>query len=252
MRRLNEFSHSLLRGRTGQGEGEVNPLEAVSIAKEVLQAHVDNERSKKEKLLSSNDDEEVLALLTSHVDERKTMAQIATEGAHNVLDSLSLATQNEHDIQALLSGGHMDKEEVANFFFDDGMIDDMQYNVDALEGIENDLMPHYNYHRRTSKNNDQQKKFQPKSHASAAPNLSFGKRSHKKLPKLKVVEQLKAKRGIHGRRRLEEELAPQCRKKCDEENEDSYKCNCQRLSDCAKDLTWYDMAVRTLGGYVSG
>ena len=51
--------------------------------------------------------------------------------------------------------------------------------------------------------------------------------------------------------RLEEELAPQCRKKCDEENEDSYLCNCQRLSNCAKEFSWYDMAVRTLGGYVS-
>ena len=92
MRRLNEFSHSLLRGRSGESEGEGNPLEAVSLVKEVLQAHVDNERSRKEKLLSSNDDEEVLALLTSHVDERKAMAQIAMKGDHteedrNVLNS---------------------------------------------------------------------------------------------------------------------------------------------------------------------
>ena len=261
MRRLNEFSHSLLRGGRGEseGEGEVNPLEVVSLAKEILQAHVNNERTRKEKLLSSNDDEEVLALLTSYVDERKTMAQIASEGTHteedsNALDSLSLVTQDEHDIQALLSGGHVDKEEVASFLFDEEVIDDMQYTVDALEGIENDLMPHYSSrHRRMSKNSNQQqqKKFEPKSYSSAAPNLSFGKRGHKKLPKLKVVEQLKAKRGIHGRRRLEEELAPQCRKKCDEENENSYLCNCQRLSECAKELSWYDMAVRTLGGYVS-
>jgi len=255
MRRLNEFSRSLLRGGRGEseGEGEVNPLEVVSLAKEILQAHVNNERTRKEKLLSSNDNEEVLALLTSYIDERKTMAQIASEGTHtqedsNALDSLSLVTQDEHDIQALLSGGHMDKEEVAAFLFDEEVIDDMQYTVDALEGIENDLMPHYSSrHRRTSKNTNQQHKmFEPKSHY-AAPNLSFGKRGHKKLPKLKVVEQLKAKRGVHGRRRLEE-VAPQCREKC---QSDDYQCNCQRLVDYARDLSWYDASVMFLGGYVS-
>ena len=255
MRRLQYFSNRLLRGRTGEGKDDEHPLEAVSLAKDVLKSHLNQVKTNKEKFLSSNNNEEALALLTSHVEDTKAMAQIAatnvdhTKEDRDILDSLSLDTKDLHqrDLQALLSDGLMDKEEVASLLFDDDVIDFMQYTADALENIENDIMPN-SHHRRTSKNTDQQQhnKFQPKSYSSA-PNLSRG---HMKLPKLKVVEQLKAKRGIHGQRRLEE-LAPQCRKKCDEENENSYLCNCQRLSECAKELSWYDMAVRTLGGFVS-
>ena len=255
MRRLQDFSHGLLRGRTGEGNDEEHPLKAVSLAKDVLKSHLNQVKTNKEKFLSSNNNEEALALLTSYADDTKAVAQIAatnvdhTKEDRDILDSLSLDTEelHKHDLQALLSDEFMDKEELASLLFDDDVIDFMQHTADALEDIENDIMP--SHHRRTSKNTDQQQhnKFQPKSYSSA-PNLSRG---HMKLPKLKVVEQLKAKRGIHGQRRLEEDLAPQCRKKCDEENEDSYLCNCQRLSECAKELSWYDMAVRTLGGYVS-
>ena len=255
MRRLQDFSHGLLRGRKGEGNDEEHPLKAVSLAKDVLKSHLNQVKTNKDKFLSSNSNEEALALLTSHADDAKAVAQITatnvdhTKEDRDILDSLSLAT--EEDLQALLSNGLTDKEELASLLFDDDVIDFMQHTTDTFEDIENDIMPN-SHHRRTSKNTDQRqhKKFQPKSYSSA-PNLSFGERGHMKLPKLKVVEQLKAKRGIHGQRRLEEDLAPQCRKKCEEENENSYLCNCQRLSDCAKELSWYDMAVRTLGGFVS-
>lgn len=256
MRRLQDFSHNLLRGRKGEGKDKEHPLEAVSLAKDVLKSHLNQVKTRKEKFLSSNSNEEALALLTSYTDEAKAVAQFAatSEEDRDILDSLSLATKEElhqRDLQALLSDELMHKEELASLLFDDDVIDFMQHTADVLEDIENDIMPN-SHHRRTSKNTDQQKhsKFQPKSYSNS-PNLSFGERGHMKLPKLKVVEQLKANRGIHGQRRLEEVLAPQCRKKCDEENEDSYLCNCQRLSNCAKELSWYDMAVRTLGGYVS-
>jgi len=259
MRRLQDFSHGLLRGRTGgQGNDEENPLEAVSLAKDVLKSHLNQVKTRKEKFLSSNSNEEALTLLSSYTDEAKAVAQIAatsvdhTKEDRDILDSFSLAKEELHqrDLQALLSDELMHKEELASLLFDDDVIDFMQHTADVLEDIENDIMPN-SHHRRTSKNTDQQKhnKFQP---YSSSPNLPFSDHGHMKLPKLKVVEQLKAKRGIHGQRRLEEDLAPQCRKKCDEENEDSYLCNCQRLSDCAKELSWYDMAVRTLGGFVQG
>ena len=252
MQRLNEISRRLLRGRTGEDE---NPLEAISVAKEVLQAHVNYERTRKE-TLQNGSDEEVTTMLISHFDDTKTASQIAAGAAgmsdeeKSTIDFLAKEEQlKERELGALLDDGLMSREDLASFSFDDDDIDNMQYAVDVLEDVENNILPLYSHHRRTSKNTQQQsKKFQPKSHTSA-PKSSYDKLGRFKLPKLKVVEQLKAKRGIHGQRRLEEELAPQCRKKCDEEG--SYLCNCQRLSECALELSWYDMAVRTLGGYVS-
>ena len=210
MRRLQDFSHRLLRGRTGEGKDDEHPLEAVSLAKDVLKSHLNQVKTNKEKFLSSNNNEEALALLTSHANEAKAVAQIAatnvdhTKEDRDILDSLSLDTKDLHqrDLQTLLSDGLMDKEELTSLLFDDDVIDFMQHTADVLEDIENDIVPNTNSHRRMSKNTQQQQhKFQPMS----APNLSFGNRGHMKLPKLKVVEQLKANRGIHGQRRLEEE-----------------------------------------------
>ena len=67
MRRLQDFSHNLLRGRKGEGKDKEHPLEAVSLAKDVLKSHLNQVKTRKEKFLSSNSNEEALALLTSHI-----------------------------------------------------------------------------------------------------------------------------------------------------------------------------------------
>ena len=254
-KRLEEVSRRQLRGYTGEDEN-INPLESLSVAREVLQAHVNHVTSSKEKILNSDDKEEALAVFNSYIgDTRATAKQIAareayTEEDRRVLNSLSLATGKSFDHQDISS--IFDKEELSSFMLDDEIIDNMQYTLDTFEKIENDIAPLYNNHHRrtTSKNTDQQKHFkhfQPNSHF---PDLSFGKKGHIKFPKLKVVEQLKAQKGMHGQRRLQTKPS-MCPKPCDQEDVNDYKCNCERLRGCANELTYYDLAVKTLGGYVS-
>lgn len=90
--------------------------------------------------------------------------------------------------------------------------------------------------------------FKTKSHLFSTPNFSFDGKPPKgiKLPKIDMIKQLKAKKGIFHGRRLSEP-APQC-VPCDEKD---YVCNCRRLQDCAKNLTLYDLSASLLGGFVS-
>ena len=136
-------------------------MEAISVAKEVLQAHVNYERARKE-TLQNGSDEEVTTMLISHFDDTKTASQIAagaagiSEEEKSAIDFLATEEQlKERELGALLDDGLMTREDLASFSFDDDDIDNMQYAVDVLEDVENNVLPLY--HRRTSKNTNQPK-----------------------------------------------------------------------------------------------
>jgi len=75
------------------------------------------------------------------------------------------------------------------------------------------------------------------------------------FPKLRYAEKLRKQQETeHGqsRRRLSDDH-PTCMERCDakEDEEERFRCECERLFDCAGKLTPYDYAIMNLGKYVS-
>ena len=148
----------------------------------------------------------------------------------------------------------MDRKELGATVASNEVIGQMEHAADTLTDIEEALSP---LQRRTS-GPSKSKSYvkQPPNLGSAAKNPQtprvsrhlLGKQRIWSLPNLKGVDGLRAAAGEQGRRHLEEKtLAPQCFQ-C-EENE--IQCNCRRLKECSLELTWYDMAVMMIGGFVS-
>jgi hypothetical protein len=243
MKELEDYRRQQLRGSM---EGDVNHLAIIPRIVDFLQHRVDEAKALKNIILNGNV-AEAAAALSMYFDNTQAVAKIASsvdEGEEHALD-FPVATNDGEDqlhgrkLQAFLSEEVSPKELVDILHLNDDSIDEMEYYVDVMEDVERKLFPGSSRSKRST---------QKISGAQGAPSFSMNNKFKKpKLPKLKVVEQLKAKRGIRGRRRLQE-VAPQCREKC---QSDDYKCNCKLLVDYARDLTWYDASVMFLGGYVS-
>lgn len=138
-----------------------------------------------------------------------------------------------------------DLDDASNFDFGHDIAhDSSNYGTSGHDSFDKS----HSHHWRASKKSGYSSSFKTKSHRFGTPNFSFDGKLPRgiKLPKIDIIKQLKAKKGIfHGRRLIEP--SPQC-VPCDEEG---YVCNCRRLQACAKKLTLYDLSVILLGGYVS-
>ena len=243
MKELEELRRQQLRGSI---EGDVNHLAIIPRIVDFLQHRVDEAKALKNIILYGNV-AEAAAALSMYFDNTQAAAKIASsadEGEEHALD-LSVTNEegklHERKLQAFLSE-EVPPEELINILHlnDDG-IGGMEHYVNLMEDVERKLIPGSSRSRRST----QKMSGAP---AQGAPNFSINDKFKKpKLPKLKVVEQLKAKKGVHGQRRLEA-VAPQCREKC---QSDDYQCNCRLLVDYARDLSWYDASVMFLGGFVS-
>ena len=164
------------------------------------------------------------------------MADYLRERVIPILDDAELALGNAKNHR------HLEEEDLdaSNFDFGhDNAHESSNYGFDKSRS----------HHWRASKESSgYSATFKTKSHRFSTPNFSFDRKLPRgiKLPKIDIIKQLKAKKGIfHGRRLVEP--SPQC-VPCDEEG---YVCNCRRLQACAKKLTLYDLSVILLGGYVS-
>ena len=245
MEELEEFRRKQLRGSI---EGDVNHLAIIPRVVDFLQHQVDQARALKNIILNGSV-HDVAAALSMYFDDTGSAATIASsvnEGEEYALDfpvTNEEGRLHERKLQTFLNEEVAPEELVDILHLNEDGIDDMEHYLHVMEDVERKLFPGSNRSRRTT---------QKMSGAQGAPNFSMnGKVEEKpkfKLPRLKVVEQLKAKLNKHGRHLQEDPPAPQCREKC---QSDDYQCNCQLLVDYARDLTWYDASVMFLGGYVS-
>ena len=241
MKELEEFRRQQLRGSI---EGDVNHLAIIPRIVDFLQHRVDEAKALKNIILNGNV-AEAAAALSMYFDNTQAATTIASsvdEGEEHALDLAAATNDGEgrlhgRKLQTFLSEEVPPEELLDLLHLNEDGIDDMEYYVDVMEDVERRLIPGSRRNRRST---------QKMSSAQGVENNKFEK---PKLPRLKVVEELKSKMGVHGQRRLDEDLpAPQCREKC---QSDDYKCNCQRLIDYARKLTWYDASVMFLGGFVS-
>jgi len=243
MKELEEFRRQQLRGSI---EGDVNHLAIIPRIVDFLQHRVDEAKALKNIILNGNV-AEAAAALSMYFDNTQAAAKIASSADEGEEYALDLSVTNdgegqlhERKLQAFLSEEVPPEELLDLLHLNDDGIDEMEHYVNVMEGVERKLIPGSSRSRSSTQ--------KMSSAQGTLPNFSMDDKFKKpKLPKLKVVEQLKAKRGIRGQRRLEE-VAPQCREKC---QSDDYQCNCQRLVDYARDLSWYDTSVMFLGGFVS-
>lgn len=243
MKELEELHRNQLRGSI---EGDENHLAIIPRVVDFLHHQVDQAKALKNIILNGSL-QEVAAALSMYFDDTQAAATIASsvdKGKEHALD-FSEATNEEgrlkeRKLQAFLSEGVAPEELVDILHLNEDGIDDMEYYANVMEDVERRLFPGSNRSRRSTQT------------MPGAPNYSLnGKIEEKpkfKLPRLRIFEQLKTKMSKHGRHLVEESPAPQCREKCESND---YKCNCKRLVDYARDLTWYDAAVMFLGGYVS-
>lgn len=243
MKELEEFRRQQLRGSI---EGDVNHLAIIPRIVDFLWHRVDEAKALKNIILNGNV-AEAAAALSMYFDNTQAVAKIAStadEREEHALDFPAVTNEegqlHGRKLQAFLSEVAPDELVDLLHLNEDG-IDEMEHYANVMENVERKLIPESSRRRRSTRKM-----------LSGAPHPTMnGKVEEKpkfKLPRLKVVQELKAKLNKHGRH-LEKELpAPQCREKC---QSDDYQCNCQRLVDYARKLTWYDASVMFLGGYVS-
>ena len=245
MKELEEFRRQQLRGSI---EGDVNHLAIIPRIVDFLWHRVDEAKALKNIILNGNV-AEAAAALSMYFDNTQAVAKIASsadEGEAHALD-FSLATNDGEGrlhgrkLQAFLSEEVPPDELLDLLHLNKDGIDEMEHYVNFMEDVERKLIPESSRRRRST-----QKILPGAPHPSL--NSKVEEKPKFKLPRLKVVEELKAKLNKHGRHLQEDPPAPQCREKC---QSDDYQCNCQRLVEYARKLTWYDASVMFLGGYVS-
>lgn len=249
MKRIEEIATKQLRHRAGNYEtdDDVDPLDIISIVKEVIQDQVDQIKTTK-RLLQNGDPQAMSNLVESYHDARLA-AKVAS-------DSPSLSDGQDDGIVALaLSSMPKDLdiaevenyslEELASWYIDDDTVNYMEKTVSMLEDAERMLNQSPKQHRRTSNTSKKDRLLSNSASTFSIPD----KKHHSKLPRLKAAQKLRAKKSANSannNRHLQEQIS-QCQS-CEEED---FQCNCQRLVTCAKDLTWYDLSAMLLGGFVS-
>ena len=248
-------SYSLIDGlkhirslRTQQLRGyetDEDPIDAVDILHEVLQGQVDHMKATKRQLQQGDKNAISDALVSNQVEARELAKFAASapsfeeedEDEDEFITNFDFSSMSEDhmdvtELEPFLE--HFSAEELASMYMDDEIIDRMQEVVDDLGDVKRGHSP------KASKKKKKKKK-------KSVPSSTFSDKVHVKMPKLKAVQKLRAEYGggvDHGRRL-------QVTKQCQSCDEDDYQCNCQRLVDCAKDLTWYDASAMFLGGFVS-
>ena len=212
------------------------------------------------KLIKTVDIKQLKVLLSSFINDAigasKAIAGFPGSDKKELSDvgaDLALGVKgNDHGMLEYLVG--MDREELSSTVASNDVIGQMEHAADTLTDIKEALSPRQRRTSGPSKGKSYAK--QPPNLGSAAKNPQtprvsrhlLGKQRIWSLPNLKGVDGLRAAAGVEGRRHLEEKtVAPQCFQ-CEE---DEIQCNCRRLKECSLQLTWYDLAVRMLGGFVS-
>lgn len=283
-----EFPHNMIRGSSklvaiaetmsekelhGYGpDPELSALDAVFEVKEVLLSQLEHMNAMK-KLIEGSDDESLPNLVTSIIDDFHGAIR-ALSGApglgkdielHGLNTDLAAAEEDARGLKTYLKG--VDKKQLAATFFDGELTNHMEQTTNLLTAIQEKTNPNGSVggipQRRASSSgqnsgnsgNSMKKKgnqtYSPKAkpRTFVVPNPLSQRRVRIKLPKIKAAKQLRALQGGEGNRRLETaRAAPQC-SQCDEND---IQCNCKRLQECSRQLTWYDVATRLVGGYVSG
>ena len=252
-------SQSHLRGyNKRETDPESGVLKTIIEIKDIIRSKVEHLKSLR-KLIETVDIKQLKVLLSSFINDAigASKAIAGSPGSDKELSdvaaNLALEVEgNNHGTVDYLAG--MDREKLGATVANSELIGHMEHAVDTLTDIEEALSPRQRRTSGPSKSKSYVK--QPPNLGSAAknpqtPRISrhlLGKRlSFWSLPNIKHVDGLRAAAG-KGRRHLEEKtVAPQCFQ-C-EENE--IQCNCRRLKECSLELTWYDLAVRIVGGFVS-
>jgi len=264
-KQLDEVSRMQLRGN-------LNPSEAVTQNKVILDSLYDHLESIKEQVEIGGDGTTIALLLESVIIDAQATAELMSEddssytNKDDKLDALAL-----HDSIKYMTASQVDS--MAHAFT--SKLKELMKNIDdALNVVKEAELSISNeggtrYHRRgTAEEEWNERDFEFGSHgkgdrndywkafkANSGINIprssklsKYGKRDYVKLPKLKFVDELKQKNGDQSQSRRLQENQEKCRPECDIEDLD---CNCRRLFECTQALSSYDFVMLFVGGYVS-
>ena len=262
-KQLNEVSRNQLRGN-------LNPLEAVSQSRVILDSLYEHLESIQEQVENGGDGTSIAFLLESIIIDAQAAVELMSEDdssyTNKDLDALAL-----HDSIKYMSASQVDSMAHA---FASKLKELIKNTDDALNMVKEAELSISNvarYHRRVTAEeewNERDFEFgQSRSNggdrtdywkafkASSGFNIprssklsKYGKRDYVKLPKLKFVDELKKKNGDQSQSRRLQEDQEKCQPECDIDNLD---CNCRRLFKCTQELSSYDFVMLFVGGYVS-
>ena len=264
-KQLDEVSRNQLRGN-------LNPSEAVSQDKDIMESLLGHMQTLQEQVKDGGDDTAVALMLGSVIEDAQSAAELMSgeDGDEYALESNKL---NARELQESIKGMTASQLRVLVDEFAskiEEMIRSTQdgWNIvkEAERSISN-VRDSTRYHRRATKSNEQSDFNFGSSSRGSSPNWGafkasrfkvpsiptlrkYGKRDYVKFPKLKMVDELKRKHGdqSHGRRlRLQDQDV--CQPECKLEND--LDCNCRRLFECVEKLSSYDFVMLFVGGYVS-
>jgi len=263
-KQLDEVSRMQLRGN-------LNPSEAVSQDKHILDSLLGHMQTLQEQVKDGVDDTAVALLLGSVIEDAQSAAELMHgDGGEYAPESNK---HNARELQESIKGMtasqlHAMVDEFASKIKE--LIASTQDGLNIVKEAErsiSNVRDSTRYHRRASKSNEQSDfNFDSSSRRSSPdwgafkagkfsipsiPTLGkYGKRDYVKFPKLKMVDELKRKHGdqSHGRHlRLQDQDV--CQPECKLEND--LDCNCRRLFECVEKLSSYDFVMLFVGGYVS-
>ena len=261
-KQLDEVSRNQLRGN-------LNPSEAVSQDKDILDSLLGHMQTLQEQVKDGGDGTAVALLLGSVIEDAQSAAELMSgNGNESALERKQL---NARELQESIKGMTASQlramvDELASKI--EEMIRSTQDGLDIVKEAERSITNAAGgiYHRRASasKSNEQSDfKFGYSSSSSdwrafkagkfnipSTPTLSkYGKRDYVKFPKLKMADELRKKNGDHSHgRRLRLQDRQECQPECNIEDLD---CNCRRLFKCTQELSSYDFVTLFVGGYVS-
>ena len=253
-------SQNHLRGyKGGDTDRESGVLKTITEIRDIFMSKVHHLKSLR-KLIETADIKQLKVLLSSFIKDAAgaSKAIAGSPGSDKELSdvgaNLALGVEGEGRAMVDYLAG-MDREELSSTVASNELIGQMEHAADTLTDVKEALSSRQ---RRTSGlGNAKSYAKQPPNLGSAAKNPQtprvsrhlLAKRSFWSLPHIKKhVDPLRAAAGEEGRRHLQQEtVAPQCFQ-CDE---NEIQCNCRRLKESSLELTWYDVAVRMIGGFVS-
>lgn len=256
-------SQNHLRGyKGGDTDRESGVQKTITEIRDIFMSKVHHLKSLRT-LIKAADTKQLKVLLSSFIKDAvgASKAIAGSPGSDKELSDVGadLALGVEGDDRAMMEYlAGMDREELSSTVASNELIGQMEHAVDTLTDVKEALSSRQ---RRTSGPvNAKSYAKQPPNLGSAAKNPKnpqtprvsrhlLAKRSFWSLPHIKKhVDPLRVAAGEEGRRHLQQEtVAPQCFQ-CDE---NEIQCNCRRLKECSLELTWYDVAVRMIGGFVS-
>lgn len=248
-KRLTSIAQKQLRGYK-QHEDPVDTLTQVT---DVFISEIEHMKAARKLFESSSDEKLLPTLISSYInDVGRAANEIAgapgMESDSQALDDIPSEVGGDAVAEYLNTAA--ESTELSSTLFENVAVKKMERAVETLTDIRDMLASRQKQHprrlaRRTGLH--QKKQRRAKVGTQGASRYSPYKHGGINLPKMKNIDQVRALgRDKSGGRKLQNQQADQCFS-CDVTD---IPCNCQILQDCAKQLSWYDVAVLTLGGWI--